>query len=127
MKNPPQTYPDAVDFMSKNVDIAVVITSAEIPFLVENVNDAWTKLCGYNEHEVIGRSFRLLQGAKTDAAATEHLCQSAKNRTSAETVVYNYRKDGSLFRNYIQIFPLKDPSSSTISHYMGILQEIPEA
>ncbi len=125
MHQPPITYQEAVKFMEMFEDIPLAVTEAEIPFLITNINKGWSYLCGYTEEELVGRSFRLIQGAYTDAVATERLCDAAQRGTAGDSVIYNYRKDGSVFANYVQIFPLYDAlNPMKVTHYMGFFQEV---
>lgn len=69
----------------------------------------------------------MIQGAHTDPVATEHLCKTANDRLSTTVCLYNYRKDGSLFRNFVQIFPLYSQDTGNVTHYLGFFQEVSDA
>ena len=53
---------------------AIVITSAELEEpgpRIEYTNPAFTRITGYEEHEVVGRTPRLLQGPGTERAVID--------------------------------------------------------
>jgi PAS domain S-box-containing protein len=90
------------------------------------VNDAFLKLTGYAEEEVIGRNCRFLRGPDTENAQTNKLRDAifGKQATLAELV--NYRKDGSRFRNAVMIAPLFD-ESGRIEYFVGSQIEVSPA
>ena len=54
----PNTLEDALQ-ESKD---ARVVTSATRPFVIEHVNDAWVRLCGFSADEAVGKTLACLQG-----------------------------------------------------------------
>lgn len=114
--------------MKQYENVPLVITMADIPFLILETSSGWCHICGHTKEELTGRSMRMIQGAHTDPVATEHLCEAAQRGEEAEAVVYNYHKDGHVFCNYIQIFPLVDATNpAKITHYLGFFQDVTDA
>ncbi len=105
---------------------ALVITEAVQPFLIVRVNRAWELLCGYEEEEVVGRSFRFLQGAETDQSLLDLLVQGIRRGENVSLVINNYHKSGEMFRNFLRVKPLFS-SDGRITHYFGQLQDLDAA
>eukprot|EP00536_Pseudo-nitzschia_multiseries_P017248 jgi/Psemu1/314197/fgenesh1_kg.1451_\ len=105
---------------------AVVITEAEKPFRVFNVNAAWEGLCGYSYVESKGKSLgTLLGGKETDqTAVTALIHQLFVHGEEATTVLTNYTKEGRRFRNRLSVGPLYDEETGRVSHFVGVLKEV---
>ena len=73
---------------------------------LEAVNEAFCRLTGYNESEIVGRNCRFLTGALTDPATTSLISQAIQRRRPVLAEIVNYRRDGSAFRNGVMITPL---------------------
>jgi PAS domain S-box-containing protein len=109
-----------------NTNDAVVITAAEpidnLGPQILYVNEAFTKITGYSPEEVLGKTPRILQGAKTDRAELARI-RSALARWEAVTVeVINYRKDGSEFWNEFSIVPVAD-KDGWYTHWIAIQRD----
>ena len=106
--------------------IAMVISN---PRLSDNplevVNDVFCELTGYPEDEIVGRNCRFLAGARTEAAATERLRQSIRNRRPALVELTNYRRDGLPFRNGVMITPLLGQEEE-LAWFLGSQVELPD-
>jgi PAS domain S-box-containing protein len=109
-----------------NTNDAVVITAAEpIDQLgpeILYVNEAFTKITGYSPAEVLGKTPRILQGAKTDRTELAKI-RTALQKWEAVTVeVINYRKDGSEFWNEFSIVPVAD-QAGCYTHWIAIQRD----
>lgn len=78
------------------------------------VNDAFLKLVGYDEEEVLGRNCRFLQGEKTDPAHREALRRAIERRETISQEILNYRKDGSTFWNELHMAPMLDDNGDLL-------------
>lgn len=81
-------------------------------------NRAFLKLTGYEEHEVIGRNCRFLQGPKTDPETVKRIRKSIENEEVLVVEVFNYRKDGSSFWNALHVGPVYDEQGHLI-YFLG--------
>lgn len=72
------------------------------------VNDAFLKLTGYEEHEVLGRNCRFLQGPETRDADRQALKDAVRDKATISREILNYRKDGSSFWNELHMAPMLD-------------------
>ena len=73
---------------------------------LEAVNEAFCRLTGYGESEIVGRNCRFLTGALTDPVTTSLISQAIQRRRPVLAEIINYRRDGSAFRNGVMITPL---------------------
>jgi PAS domain S-box-containing protein len=95
-----------------NTNDAVVITEAE-PIesggpRILYVNEAFTAITGYQPHEVLGKTPRILQGEKTDRTELDKVRVALASWKSVTVEVINYRKDGSEFWNEFSLVPVAD-------------------
>jgi len=103
--------------------LGVVITD---PTMADNpivyANDAFYRLTGYGPDETIGRNCRFLQGPETDPDRVGELRAAVDAAESASTVLRNYRRDGSIFWNHVEITPLTD--DGTVTHFVGFQHDV---
>jgi PAS domain S-box-containing protein len=84
--------------------------------LIETINPAFTRLCGYRLEELRGRKpGHLLQGAATDPAAVETLRRAVREGIPCEVTLVNYHKNGSPYRVHIAIQPIRNANG----HLLG--------
>jgi hypothetical protein len=69
-----------------------IIVEADTPFRVREASPAFLELFQFTEREVVGRSFRVCQGPKTDHKALMQFIKSSDCKTEMEAVFYS--KDG---------------------------------
>jgi hypothetical protein len=92
---------------------AHVITLAEPPFLIVNVNDVWTRTTGYTQMEVEGQDYLCLlegEGSVSEACRQpgkprHELEEVAKGRCACSANVH-YDKDGRDFVEFVCSYPL---------------------
>lgn len=89
---------------------AVVITDAG--GYIEWVNDAFTRLSGFEPEEAIGRRpGALLQGPETDPRTVERMRRALLARESFREEVVNYTKDGRPYWLAIHMRPIAEPDA----------------
>ena len=81
------------------------------------VNDAWSKLTGYEADELLGRNPRLLQGPQTDPETVDRLSTAIDNEEPVTVEIRNYRRDGTPFWNELTIAPIHDDGE--LAYYVG--------
>ncbi len=104
----------------------VVIADMQLPGQpLFYANPAFCKITGYEAYEVIGSSCGRLRGDDVDQPEFEELRQAIAESRSAQVVLRNYRKDGTLFFNELSIAPVPEPSGS-VRHYVGVINDVTE-
>jgi PAS domain S-box-containing protein len=114
---------DALQIIKNPNTPAMVITQGTSPFVIIHSNDNWSEICGYSAEELVGRSFRFMQGPKTDLKISEYLVATALSRKAGQATIVNYRKDGRPFNNYVRIFPLRSKVTNEITNYLAIFED----
>ena len=99
----------------------MTITDAQGTIL--QVNKAFTKITGYSAQEVIGRNSRLLQSGRHDAAFYKAMWDSIMGNGFWEGEVWNTRKNGETYPEWIAISAVKDDASA-VTHYVGAFTDI---
>jgi len=100
--------------------IPMVITIAERPYTIIQVNRTWESLTGWMAEEVVGKaSCKILHGPQTDMKALDDLMTEIRFKRPARSVLVNYTKGMTLmFRNFLNVYPLS--TDSKITHYVGL-------
>ncbi len=86
-------------------------------------NKAFENITGYSQAETIGRNCRFLQGTDHDQEGVNQLREAIKNKESVVVTLRNYRKNGELFYNHLNMTPLFD-SNGNILYFLGVQYEI---
>lgn len=89
------------------------------------VNAAFTRMTGYDESEVLGRSFSLLAGAKTNRVALQVLNQRFCRGESASVELIAYGKDGHEFLLEWHASPIV-AADGNVHHVASIQRDITE-
>jgi len=96
----------ALELLADNSFDAILITDAV--GTIAYSNNAFTKLTGYGQAEVIGKSPKLLQGPGTDKKVLARLKESMHNGNGDyEGSAINYRKNGTPFIMHWRVVPVK--------------------
>jgi PAS domain S-box-containing protein len=102
----------------------IVITDCRLPNnTVVYVNAAFEKITGYEASEVIGKNCRFLQGTDVFQPEKDILRNAIVKGEACSVVIRNYRKDGSLFWNELNISPIFDEMDK-LTHFVGIQTDI---
>lgn len=87
------------------------------------VNPAFEAMTGYAIDEVVGKNCRFLQGIETDQPALDTLRRAIRMAEPVVVTLRNYKKDGTLFWNKLELAPVRD-SDGILTHYIGIASDI---
>ena len=112
----------------EQVNEGVVITDAQVTApgpKILYVNPAFTRMTGYAEQELIGRTPRLLQGPETDAAVMARTRGALRRGESTEGEAINYRRDGSTYLAHWTIHPLRDRAGN-LTHWVSVQRDASE-
>ncbi len=103
---------------------AIMICSAQAPdYPIEYINPAFERITGYTAQEVIGRSSRFLQREDREQHGVEEIRLALHQKREVNTILRNYRKDGTVFWNDLHIAPVTD-ASGEVSHFVAAQNDI---
>lgn len=104
----------------------VSIADARLPDLpLIYINPAFEKKTGYTALEAIGRNCRFLQGDDRDQPGIRRIREAIEAEQPVTEVLRNYRKDGTLFYNELNLAPIHD-ENGVLTHYVGISTDVTE-
>jgi PAS domain S-box-containing protein len=84
-------------------------------------NEAFRRLTGYRDDEIIGRNCRFLQGPETDKATIARIREGIAAGLDVAVDILNYRKDGTTFWNAVFISPVRDEAGTIIYFFASQL------
>lgn len=87
------------------------------------VNPAFETMTGYAIDDVVGKNCRFLQGTDSDQPALAVLRKAIRMSEPVNVVLRNYKKDGTLFWNKLELAPVRD-AEGNLTHYIGIASDI---
>jgi PAS domain S-box-containing protein len=113
--------PNTVQTCQRTFEKPVVMTSAEPPYTIVQVNSLWEDMTGYAADQVVGKaSCAILQGASTDRKSLVDMMEEVRYKRPAFSTLINYKKTGAVFRNFLFLYPLS--TDSRISHYLAVTE-----
>lgn len=113
----------------QNANDAIIITEAdqieEPGPRILYVNESFERMTGYLREEVLGKTPRILQGAKTERAMLDRIRAALKDWQPVRVEVVNYRKDGSEFIVDLSLFPIAGEPGNQ-SYWMAVQRDVTE-
>lgn len=105
---------------------SIIITDLEGKILY--VNSYFEKTMGYKAQEIIGRPFNILRSAYHDDNFYIDIWRTISKGKIWRGVISNQRKDGSLIKEDVTLFPLFDPQGAMIgyAHFKRNISETQE-
>ncbi len=88
-----------------------------------NVNAMFTEITGYDREEVIGKNPSMLQSGRHDQIFYKELWDSVNNRGYWEGELWNLRKSGELFAEFLTISAVRDDQGQLL-HFVGLFTDI---
>lgn len=110
--------------MSKVFDNAgdgVIVTGPDGKIL--HANRAFTEITGYSIEEAVGRTPGLLSSGRHDETFYERMWQVLTDSGHWEGEIWNRRKDGSIYVEWLSISAIQDDMGKAVS-YVGIFSDI---
>ena len=86
-------------------------------------NKAFERLTGYEQSEIIGRNCRFLQGDDKLQPELDRLREALREKKGCQVTLRNYKKDGTLFHNHLEITPLFDHKGDLL-YYLGVQYDV---
>ena len=116
------TAPESLLTQAVQQTLPIIMTSAELdkpgPEIVF-VNQAFTQLTGYRMEDIVSKTPRILQGAKTDRSVLKQLRRSLSQGQHFQGEMINYRKDGSEYKVQVCCSPVRNDRTE-ITHFLSI-------
>jgi len=104
-------------------EVSLGVLLADKDRRITHLNGGFTRLTGYSEAELLGRSCRILHGPETDPGMAEKLRSSLGQTGIFDGDILNYRKDGTTFWNALLISPIHD-AHGELSGFIGIQRDV---
>lgn len=102
----------------------VAICDARAPdWPVLFVNAALEQLTGYDAGSILGRNLRFLQADDRDQEGLAKMRQALAEGCTCQTMLRNYRRDGTMFWNEVTVVPLRD-AQGAVTHFASFHREI---
>jgi diguanylate cyclase (GGDEF)-like protein/PAS domain S-box-containing protein len=92
-------------------------------FVFVSVNPAFTRMTGYTDREVIGRSTSLLDSLQHDPEFYQHMRQTLQRDGHWSGEVWQQHKDGKEFLCSLQASAVRDARTERL-HYVAVLSDI---
>lgn len=92
---------------------------------IMQINPAFSNITGYSREEVLGKNPRVLKSDRHDETFYEGMWQSLLKRGEWSGEIWNRRKDGEAYPEWLSIFAIKDVQGE-ITNYIGIFHDLTE-
>jgi two-component system cell cycle response regulator len=104
----------------------VAICDARAPdWPVLFVNPALERMTGYEASDMLGRNLRFLQADDHEQEGIAKIRQALAEGDTCQTLLRNYRRDGTMFWNELTVVPLRD-AQGQITHFASYHREVGE-
>uniref|UniRef100_A0ACD5VWP8 Uncharacterized protein n=1 Tax=Avena sativa TaxID=4498 RepID=A0ACD5VWP8_AVESA len=101
-----------------------VLTDRHLPDMpIVYASDAFLSLTGYSREEILGCNCRFLSGPGTSVEVLEEINRNICSEQACTVHLLNYRKDGSAFRDLLQVSPIRNSSGKVAFHVWVHLDE----
>ena len=90
---------------------------------IRTVNDAFTRITGYTADEIVGQTPSILGSGCQDQAFYETMWAALKVDTHWQGEIWNRRKGGELFPEWLSITAVFD-EQNTVSHYVAVFSDL---
>ncbi|KAL7567154.1 hypothetical protein ACA910_009479 [Epithemia clementina (nom. ined.)] len=115
--------PNTVQTCQRSFDKPMVMTLANPPYTIVQVNNLWEEMTGYSSDDVVGKvSCAILQGSQTETKAVAEMMEDVRFRRPGTAHLRNLRKSGQEFRHSILVFPLS--TDSRVTHYVALSNHV---
>ena len=104
-------------------DVSLGVLLAGTDRRITHANEGFTRLTGYTEAELLGKSCSLLHGPETDPATVKRLKTAMEGDGYFDGEILNYRKDGTSFWNALLISPVCDAHGARTG-FLGVQRDI---
>ena len=113
--------PDNLERLAFYTEVAIIITDEDATIL--RVDNAFTRITGYREEEVIGKNPRILQSNLQDKDFYKAMWSMLLQKGSWQGCIWNRRKNGELYSEWLQISRVIHPDSGRpyyVAHFVDL-------
>jgi diguanylate cyclase (GGDEF)-like protein/PAS domain S-box-containing protein len=101
----------------------VVICDAGAPDCpIVYVNPSFAQMCGYSSAALLGANPRILQGTDRQQESRQRMKEAVERGEACRVLIRNYRPDGTLFWNEVQLQPLRN-GEGRLTHWVGYAKD----
>ena len=108
--------------MFENVSEGVIISDNRNNII--DVNPAFERITQYTKEEVVGKNPSFLTARRQDEHFYSNMWQEIKENGSWQGELYNRRKDGSVFAEWLSISAIVDDTTDVVSHHIALFADI---
>lgn len=102
---------------------AIMVTDANRNII--RINPSFTRITGYTEADVIGKTPNILSSGKHDSIFFENFWSSIKSKGKWDGEIWNQRKNGEIFPEWQTVLVVKN-KQGVITHYISFFTDITE-
>jgi len=117
-KKAEQLHLTAVAFETQE---AILITDANEKVL--KVNEAFSRITGYNEADIVGKTPQILCSGHHNKEFYDTMWEALKTKGFWQGEMWNKRKNGEIYAEYITITAIRD-NNGAITHYLANFSDI---
>jgi len=103
------------------------ITITDANGLIQSCNPAFTRITGYTELEVLGKNPSILKSGRHEQNFYAAMWQVVKEKGNWQGEIWNRKKNGDIYPQFLSISVIRDENSNEITHYSGIFNDISQA
>ncbi|TMO54137.1 EAL domain-containing protein [Pseudoalteromonas phenolica] len=89
------------------------------------INPAFSRITGYSSNDVLGKKPSMLSSGKHDKSFYEQMWQTLSEKDQWASEIWNKRKDGSLYPEWLSISAVRDEDGD-IQQYIAVISDITE-
>jgi diguanylate cyclase (GGDEF)-like protein/PAS domain S-box-containing protein len=86
------------------------------------VNPSFAQMCGYANTALLGANPRILQGTDRQQESRQRMKEAIERGEACRVLIRNYRPDGALFWNEVQLQPLRN-GEGKLTHWVGYAKD----
>ncbi len=105
----------------KSTPLGMMVTDKKGKIIT--VNPSFTKVTGFDEEEIVGKNPNILQSGKQSDAFYEELWKTLLTKGAWQGEIWNKRKDGRLYLEWLTINAIYDDAGEVIQ-YAGVFSEV---
>lgn len=91
---------------------------------VMTVNPAFTRITGYQPEEIVGKDPKILSSGRHDPEFYHSMWEQIHRKGFWSGEVWNRRKDGSIYPEWISIVEMRDEKSDKVKEYVAVFSDI---